>query len=191
MKTVYCINVWPVEKHGRTKALVMITIGDAITVFPIRLVEGKKGMGLSFWGTRTLANGERTTFVILNHEERDWLTRVIADIYHPGKARFYKIQREERFTVSCKAFPIEGRSDWLVGKAEFTINKCFRVKGIRLLQFPNKRRLVYFPERDVRENGETVIKRIIDFKDNWEEIVTEKLWRAYDFAEKNRQRERG
>ena len=190
MKTVYCINVWPVEKRGRTKALVMITIGDAITVFPIRLVEGKKGLGLSFRGTRTLANEERTTFVILNHEERDWLARVVADIYHPRKARFYKIQREERFTVSCKAFPIEGRSDWLVGKAEFTINRCFRIKGIRLLQFPNNRRVIYFPERYVWENGETEIKRIIDFKDNWEEIVAKKLWRAYDLA-KNKQRERG
>lgn len=190
MKTDYCINVWPLEHGGRVKALAMVTINDAITVFPLLVEEGKSGLWFSLRGTKLGKKEEKPTVIIHSQDLKNDLTRAIAAAYHPRKARFYRLQREEEFTVSCKAFPCEKQPDYMVGSAEIIINGGMRILGIRMFQSTSGKCVTIFPEKQVRENGEYVFKPIVGFKYNWDDIITKKLWQAYDKAIENKHRER-
>ena len=190
MNKDYCLNVWPLEHSGRVKALAMLTINDAITVFPILVEEGKSGLRLSMRGTKLGKREEKPTVIIHSQDLKHELTRAISAAYHPQRARFYRIQREKEFAVSCKAFPCEKKADYMVGTAEIVVDGSLRITGIRMFQSSSGKRVTIFPEKQIRENGEYVFRRIVDFKYNWEDIITKKIWQAYDRAVENKHRER-
>ncbi len=55
-----------------------------------------------------------------------------------------------------------------------------------MFQSSSGKRVTIFPEKQIRENGEYVFRRIVDFKYNWEDIITKKIWQAYDRAVENK-----
>ena len=78
----------------------------------------------------------------------------------------------------------------MVGTAEIVVDGSLRITGIRMFQSSSGKRVTIFPEKQVRENGEYIFRRIVDFKYNWEDIITKKIWQAYDRAVEDKHRER-
>ena len=76
------IRVRGVEKEGKMKAVVSITIDDEFVVHDIKIIEGEKGMFIAM-PSRKAADGEyRDIAHPINTETRERLQAMILDKYH-------------------------------------------------------------------------------------------------------------
>ena len=75
------IRIRKVEKEGKMKAVVSITIDDEFVVHDIKVIEGEKGLFIAM-PSRKAADGEyRDIAHPINSGTRDMIQRVILDKY--------------------------------------------------------------------------------------------------------------
>lgn len=175
------ISVWPASSERKPyKALVKITFGESISLFPLSLMEGKHGYYLQLPkanradGTRSLVGR------FLYSDANRMLTEKVLRAYLPGTPLCREYQMNEKLHISFRVFPHSMQVDRQVAVASMELNHKIRIEGIRMFQLSERNRLILFPERQYSENGETVIKRIVDFKQEKEEEIIKELWRIYD-----------
>ena len=63
-----------------------------------------------------------------------------------------------------------------------------RIRGFRLAEYQDGHRNLFFPERFIKINGDYDFQRVVDFRNDWTEIITSEIWRAYDEEIVRRQR---
>lgn len=175
------INTWPIPDRGGLKALASITLGNAITFFPIKMVNGKNGMYLKMPRSSEDRMKKRPTCSIRSSGVRFLLTSEVVETYHPDKPWFGEYGHDEPIRVTyCVKPRFVPNAERIVADASIEIDGAIRVGGIRMFQLNNRVRLVRFPEHCYRENGEYCFRRIIEFHDDWEDKITTELWAAYD-----------
>ena len=75
------VRIRKVEKEGKMKAVVSITIGDEFVVHDIKVIEGEKGLFIAM-PSRKAADGEyRDIAHPINSGPRDMIQRVILEKY--------------------------------------------------------------------------------------------------------------
>ena len=75
------VRIRKVEKEGKMKAVVSITIGDEFVVHDIKVIEGEKGLFIAM-PSRKSADGEyRDIAHPINSETRDQLQKLILEKY--------------------------------------------------------------------------------------------------------------
>ena len=75
------IRVWGVEKEGKMKAVVSITIDNEFVVHDIKVIQGDKGLFIAM-PSRKAADGEyRDIAHPINTETRERLQRMILEKY--------------------------------------------------------------------------------------------------------------
>ena len=80
------IRIRSVEKEGKMKAVVSITIDDEFVVHDIKIIEGEKGMFIAM-PSRKAADGEyRDIAHPINSATRDKIQKIILDKYEQAMA---------------------------------------------------------------------------------------------------------
>ena len=75
------VRIRKVEKEGKMKAVVSITIDEEFVVHDIKIIEGEKGMFIAM-PSRKAADGEyRDIAHPINSETRDHMQKVILEAY--------------------------------------------------------------------------------------------------------------
>lgn len=175
------INTWPIPDRGGLKALAAITIGNAITIFPIKMVDGKNGLYIKMPRSSEDKMRKQPTCNIYSHAIRCLLTSEVEETYHPNKPWFGEYGQDAPIRITYIVKPrVIPNVERIMADASIEIDDAIRINGIRLLQLNNKVRLVRFPEHCYRSNGEFCFRRIIEFHNDWEERITTELWSAYD-----------
>jgi len=76
------VRVRKILQEGKVKAIISITIDDAIVIHDIKLVEGQKGLFMAMPG-RKIADGQfRNIAHPISQEVRDMLQNLLLDKYH-------------------------------------------------------------------------------------------------------------
>ncbi len=174
------INVWPVSNRGGLKALAEITLADAVTIFPIKLVEGKHGLYLKMPRSTKDTDKDQLTYNICSWKARAQLTEEVVKTYHVEQPWLLAFGDNEPIRLKYIVHPNIRNENQEVASASIEINESIRVNGIRMFQLSEKVRLVTFPDRCYREDDEYCFRRIFDFKNDWEKRITAELWEAYD-----------
>ena len=175
------ISVWPVaNENSKVRANVKLTIGDLISITPIRLIEGKKGFFLGMPQVLDREGEYRDVFYPVNREVRQQLTDMISSAYRVGKTMYKEFPSEVSLQTKTIARMYQDTSHELIGYASIVINDAFRMENIRLLQGAGKKRVVLFPERGFRKNGDVVFRNIFDFKDDYDVVLKKQISKAWD-----------
>lgn len=174
------VSVWPMDRPGKVKAIAKVIFGDAISVFPIRVTEGKKGLFLGMPQVLDRQGEYRDVFFPVNADVRDTLSDMVLTTYKPEKPMYHEFVSEESFRPEITVRLYEDTVHDLMGYASIVINEAFRIENIKLFHGDNGRHLVLFPERGYRDNGEVVIKEVFDFKGDWENILKKQICEIFD-----------
>lgn len=174
------ISVWPCKNKGKIVATAKITIGNAIAVYPLRLIQGRQRFFLGMPQLLDHQDEYRDVFYPINTEAREALTKKVVHTYQNAKNSYWDFPSEEAFkpdiTVRLYSDPIHN----LIGYAELVLNGAFRIVNIRIFQDADGRRRIAFPERWYRENGEIVVKSIFEFRKNWEDTLKKQISDEFD-----------
>ncbi len=80
------VRIRRVEKEGKMKAVVSITIDGEFVAHDIKVIEGEKGLFIAM-PSRRAADGEyRDITHPINSETREWLQNLILDAYEKALA---------------------------------------------------------------------------------------------------------
>lgn len=175
----YVISVWPKKPGGITDAVVKLTIGGAISIFPLKIVKGSRGPNLSLPKTNSYVEVVKSPVLFIDMKARKQVTRNIEKTYRPDKSTCREFNREQSMHLDYYVFPKE-KSASEIATAMLEINHTIRIRGIRVLEFASGVRAVRFPEQVRRVKGDYEFRRIVDFRNGWEESITNEIWRAYD-----------
>ena len=161
------VSVWPCKNKGKIVATAKITIGNAIAVYPLRLIQGRQRF---FLGMPQL----------LDHQDEYRDVFYPINTYQNAKNSYWDFPSEEEFqpniTVRLYSDPIHN----LIGYAELVLNDAFRIVNIRIFQDPDGHRRIAFPERWYREDGDLVVKNIFEFRRGWEETLKKRISDEFD-----------
>lgn len=75
------VRVRKIEKEGKMKAVVSITIDGVFVVHDIKVIEGDKGLFIAMPSRRGGNEEFRDIAHPINSETRDWLSEIILDAY--------------------------------------------------------------------------------------------------------------
>ena len=175
----YIISIWPAEHQRKALAMVKITFDKLISVYPISVLEGKNGMRVSFRRTGPSFAPDSPSVSFFDKTAKEKLTANVVKVYHPDKSSCHEFVWNDD-SLSCKVFPCEMQPDNLVGTAVMDICHLLRISGIRLFCFASGKRMVLFPERTVRKDGEWEFESITKIHDDAREMFISKLWQEYD-----------
>ncbi|MBQ7077973.1 MAG: septation regulator SpoVG [Lachnospiraceae bacterium] len=75
------IRVRLVEKEGKMKAAVSITIDDEFAVHDIKVIEGDKGLFIAMPSRKGTGDGYRDIAHPINQKTRDMLSKLILEAY--------------------------------------------------------------------------------------------------------------
>ena len=174
------VSVWPCKNKGKIVATAKITIGNAIAVYPLRLIQGKQRFFLGMPQLLDHQDEYRDVFYPINAEAREALTEKVIHTYQNAKNSYWDFPSEEEFqpniTVRLYSDPIHN----LIGYAELVLNDAFRIVNIRIFQDPDGHRRIAFPERWYREDGDLVVKNIFEFRRDWEETLKKRISDEFD-----------
>ena len=75
------VRIRKVEKEGKMRAVVSITIDDEFVVHDIKVIEGEKGLFIAMPSRKAVDGEYRDIAHPINSETRDMIQRVILDKY--------------------------------------------------------------------------------------------------------------
>lgn len=75
------VRVRKIEKEGKMKAVVSITLDDAFVVHDIKVIEGEKGLFIAMPSKKTTEGEYRDIAHPINSETRDSIQNIILDAY--------------------------------------------------------------------------------------------------------------
>lgn len=75
------VRVRKIEKEGKMKAVVSITLDDAFVVHDIKVIEGEKGLFIAMPSKKTAEGEYRDIAHPINSETRDSIQNIILDAY--------------------------------------------------------------------------------------------------------------
>lgn len=78
------IQIWPLHKpESRVKAMVSITLNDALRLSSLKVVEGKNGLFLAYPGEKKAGTDHYFNFIFpTNREVGDEIQREVLEHYH-------------------------------------------------------------------------------------------------------------
>ncbi len=79
--TITDVRVRKIEKEGKMKAVVSITLDDEFVVHDIKVIEGEKGLFIAMPSRRTADGEYRDIAHPINSETRERIQRIILDEY--------------------------------------------------------------------------------------------------------------
>ena len=174
------VNVWPSSKKGKVLANAKVIIGDAISVYPIRIIEGKGGYYLGMPRVLDREGEYRDVFYPVTGEARHTLTELVLKAYSKDRPLFREFPGDEEFAPEVIVRPYRDNLHDLLGYSTVILNGMFRIENIRIYQGENDRNYVMFPERGYRDEGEVVIRSIFEFKNDWDRKLREEICRKYN-----------
>lgn len=175
----HVISVWPKKPGGISDVVVKLTIGGAISIFPVKFTRGKGGLHLSLPKTNSYVAEVRSPVLFIDMKAKKQVTRNIEKTYRPDKSSCREFNRDQPIHIDYLVFPKKEVAS-VVATAALEINHILRIRGIRLMEFPNGKRTIFPPEHVQKVDGDYEFKPMIVFRDDWEEIITNEIWRAYD-----------
>lgn len=75
------VRVRKIEKEGKMKAVVSITLDEAFVVHDIKVIEGEKGLFIAMPSKKTAEGEYRDIAHPINSETRDSIQSIILDAY--------------------------------------------------------------------------------------------------------------
>ena len=174
------ISVWPLNTGKHVKGLVKVIFGESITVFPLMLMEGKRGYYLSFPKIGQENKPIRPIGKFLYYEANRQLTEDVLRTYLPNTPLCREFRMKEALHIQCKVYPCDKRIDCMVARASIVLNQQIQIDGIRMFVLVDGVKMVLFPERDYYKHGEIELRRVVDFKNEKEGEIIEELWSIYD-----------
>lgn len=174
------VSVWPLEGKGKLLANARVIIGDAISVYPIRVIDGKSGYFLGMPQVPDRDGERRDVFFPINQEARKILTDAVVKTYRRDRPMYREYPSPEPFHYEITVRPFRDSIHDLMGYASIVINGMFRIENVRLYQGENGKHMVLFPEQGYRDEGEFVWKDIFEFKHDWEQKLKDGIREGYD-----------
>ncbi len=91
------VRIRKVEKEGKMKAVVSITIDDEFVVHDIKVIEGEKGFFIAMPSRKTADGEYRDIAHPINSATREFIQKTILDSYHaiPEEEKAEKPKAEE------------------------------------------------------------------------------------------------
>lgn len=160
------VNVWPKKTGGLCEAVIKLTMGSAISIFPVQLRNGKGGLHLIFPKENSVTQQYRSPILFINERAEKLIAQNVERTFRPNKSTCKEYFSEQPIQIEYYVYPKEKFDQ--VGTAVLEINHIFRIRDIRLIQYSSGRRNILFPERICKVDGEFESKRIIEFRENWE-----------------------
>ena len=80
------VRIRKVEKEGKMRAVVSITIDDEFVVHDIKVIEGEKGLFIAMPSRKAMDGEYRDIAHPINSETRERIQRVILEQYHAEAA---------------------------------------------------------------------------------------------------------
>ncbi len=174
------VSVWPCKNKGKILATAKVMIGNAISIYPIRLIQGRQRMFLGMPQMLDRMGEYRDVFFPINGEAREELTRMVIHTYNSAKNNYWDFPSQEEFIPEVKVRLFSDPAHNMIGYADILLNKAFRIVNVRIFQGENGRRQVIFPERGYREDGEVIVKPIVEFRGAWEKELMETICTEFD-----------
>lgn len=173
------VSVWPFPKEGKIKATAKITIGDAISVCPIKIIKGKAGLFLGMPQIGDECEKFRDVFHPCTKEAREALTEMVLQTYDPSKTRYREFPGKEELQIKPKLLICRNEASGFVGFASLEINKAFKVEHMRMFRNPRGRLSVQYPARSFVKDGEVAIAEIVTFKNDYDETLRKQISEVY------------
>jgi DNA-binding cell septation regulator SpoVG len=183
----HVISVWPKKLGGISDAVVKLTIGGAISIFPVKLAKGKGGLHLCLPKTDSVIKEHRFPVQFIDSKAKKQIARNIEKTYRPNKSTCREFDGDRQMYIDYFIFP-KRIPFGQVATAVLEINQVIRIRGFRLAEYQDGHRTLFFPERFIKINGDYDFQRVVDFRNDWTEIITNEIWRAYDEEIARRQR---
>lgn len=174
------VNVWPVTGKGKVLANAKVTIGDAISVYPIKILEGKGGYYLGMPRVLDRDGEYRDVFFPISGDARHALTEMVLQAYSKDRPLFRDFPGDEEFRPEITVRPYRDSLHDLLGYSTIVLNGLFRIENVRLYQGENGKNFVMFPERGYRDEGEVVIRSIFEFKNDWDKRLRADICKKYE-----------
>lgn len=174
------VSTWPIDKKGKLIGLAKVTIGDVISVYPIRINDGKNGYFLGMPQVPDRDGDYRDVFFPVSKDAREILTEAVAKTFKKDKSMYREYPGEEPIQTEITVRPYQDSTHNLIGYVSIGINGMFRVENVRLYQGEKGNRYTLFPERGFTTDGETVYKGIFEFKKDWDKTLRERICNEYD-----------
>ncbi len=172
------VNIWPSSSGKIFEAVIKLTVGEAISIFPVKLNGGKGGLHLVFPKNNSVAARYRSPIIFINEKAKKMIAQSVEKSFRSDKSICKEYFSKQPLNIEYYVYP-EKKFDQ-VGTAVLEINHIFRICDIRLIENSSGRRMVLLPERFSKEDGELVINPIIELRGEWEELIKRKIWEAYD-----------
>ncbi len=161
MNKLYVHNVWK-QENGKVKAYADVTIGNAVTLRGIKLVEGEKGNFLAMPSRKYEKNGKdkyADIFYPKSEEARAALLATLQKAYESKDGYAYTNgELNPEFTVTVS--PVENSSSTLRAWAALNIGDDFVVRNIAINE-TSKGLMVNFPAAKYEKDGETKYKEFV------------------------------
>lgn len=184
------VSVWPCKNKGKIVATAKVMIGNAIAIYPLRLIQGRRRMFLGMPQMLDRAGDYRDVFFPINGEAREELTKMVIHTYNSAKNNFWDFPSQEEFKPEITVRLFSDPTHNMIGYADILLNKAFRIVNVRIFQGENGRRQIIFPERGYREDGEIIVKPIFEFRGDWEKELKKIICTEFDHVYEEMKEER-
>ena len=177
------INVWPTTDTGKIRATVKVTFGNAISIYPIKIIEGKDGLFLGMPQVPDRNGAYKDVFHPNSREARKELTELVLKAYNPNKTMYMETPSKQEIELGVNVSLYDSEVSDLIGFAGININDSFQIERIRLFQAKKgSYKMIFFPERGYLDHGQVVTRPIIEFKDDYENRLKKMIGDTYDAA---------
>lgn len=178
------VSVWPFPKEGKIKATAKITIGEAISICPIKIIKGKDGLFLGMPQISDQSEKYRDVFHPCSKEAREVLTEMVLKAYDPAKMKYHEFPGNDELRIEPKVLICKKGSTGFVGFASLEINDMFKLEHLRLYRTQRGRLTVQYPARSYMKNGEVAISEIVSFKNDFDDTLRKRISDTYSVIDR-------
>ncbi len=165
---------------GPIKAIGMITVASAVTIYPVRIMEGKNGIFAAL-PQQERKGAWRDVVYPVNRSARDYLQENVVAAFHKNKDKGQSetvIQGYCHPKMQALVVPVTKAGSNLAAMAS-VVMEDIKIDGISVYRNRDGSLKLYYPQRRWVENGESRIADIVLLTDTYKEELCELVTKEY------------
>lgn len=181
------ITTYP-KRVNAIQGLVKLEFGEDLTVYPLRIVQGKNGLFLSMPQAIRKDNSWKDLFHPVNKEARQELTEAVMKVFSPEHTESMEVDWDTEWEVKAYTSPFVNPRTKVVGMGTIELNGRFRVENILLSEIYPGTIVPIFPMRQwMGETGEIQQADILTASESLEKLLGKELRKDFAMKQKKQQ----
>lgn len=172
------LKIHPAKDGGAVKGVAMVGIASAITLYPVRIMEGRRGLFAAMPQRQEKSGEWKDVIYPTSREAREYLQRCIVKAFDPKKEVLTYVQGYCHPECTAQVVPVHKAGTNLVAMASITLEDI-RVDSLSIYKKRDGSLKIYYPQRRWVENGEIRMADMVLVTDAYRERFLEAVTKEY------------